>query len=73
MDHAWRNNFAGRSGRPRPKRRTDPPSFYLHNQSVRLDGEFAEVQKMGTLRLARMARYPRHPVLSATISFEHGR
>ena len=73
VDRAWRNHFAGRSGRPRPKRRADPPSFYLHNQSVRFEGEFAEVQKIGSLRLARAPRYPRHPVQGATVSYEHGR
>ena len=29
VDHAWRNYFAGRAGRPRRKRRSEPPSFYL--------------------------------------------
>ena len=53
-------------------RRTEPPSFYLHNQSVRFDGRFAEIQKIGTLRLARAPRYPRHAVLSATVSYDHG-
>ena len=73
VDLAWRNHFAGRSRRPRPKRSTDPPSFYLHNQSVRFEGEFAEVQKLGTLRLARAPRYPLHPVQGATVRYEHGR
>ena len=65
--------FAGRAGRPRRKRFSDPPSFYLHNQSVRFDGRFAEVQKLGFLRLARAPRYPKHRVVCATITYEHGR
>ena len=73
MDHAWRNYFAGRAGRPRRKRRSEPPSFYLHNQSVRFEGPFAEVQKIGSLRLAHAPRYPKHPVVSATVRYEHGR
>ena len=73
VDHAWRNYFAGRAGRPRRKRRSEPPSFYLHNQSVRFEGLFAEVQKIGRLRLAHAPRYPKHPVVSATVSYEHGR
>ena len=73
VDHAWRNYFAGRAGKPRPKRFSDPPSFYLHNQSVRFDGRFAEVQKLGFLRLARAPRYPKHRVVCATITYEHGR
>ncbi len=73
VDLAWRNHFAGRSRRPRPKRSTDTPSFYLHNQSVRFEGEFAEVQKLGTLRLARAPRYPLHRVQGATVRYEHGR
>ena len=46
VDRAWRNHFAGRSARPRPMRRTEPPYFYLHHQSVRFDGRFAEIQKV---------------------------
>ena len=34
VDRAWRNYFSGRSGRPRTKRRTEPPSFYLHNRAT---------------------------------------
>ena len=73
VDLAWRNYFAGRAGRPRRKRRSEPPSFYLHNQSVRFEGLFAKVQKIGPLRLAHTPRYPKHPVVSATVSYEHGR
>ena len=49
-------------------RRTEPPSFYLHHQSVRFDGRFAEIQKIGTLRLARAPRYPLHRVQGTTVS-----
>ena len=73
VDLAWRNHFAGCSRRPRPKRSTDSPSFYLHNQSVRFEGEFAEVQKPGTLRLARAPRYPLYRVQGVTVRYEHGR
>ena len=73
VERAWRNRFDGRAERPRPKRRTDWPSFYLHNQSLQIEGRTVRVRKLGALRLARAPRYPKHRVIAATVSFEHGR
>ncbi len=73
VDHAWRNYFGGRAGRPRPKHLSEPPTFYLHNQSVRFEDRHAEVQKLGSLRLARAPRYPKHRVVCVTVTYEHGR
>ena len=68
VERAWRNFFPGRSARPRPKRRSDRPAFYLSNQSARFQGRTVRVGKLGTLRLARAPRYAKHKVMSATVS-----
>ncbi len=73
VERAWRNYFDGRAARPRPKRRSDRASFYLHNQSLRIEGRTVRVGKLGTLRLSRAPRYGKHKVMSATVSYEHGR
>ena len=73
VERAWRNCFDRRAERPRPKRRSDRPSFYLHNQSLRIEGRTVRVGKLGALRLSLAPRYPKHRVMAATVSYEHGR
>ena len=74
VDHAWRRNYIrGPRREAASEGLLGPPSLYLHNQSVRFDGRFAEVQKLGFLRLARVPRYPKRRVVCATITYEHGR
>ena len=73
VDRAWRNFFEGRAGRPRPKRRTARPTFYLHNQTLTVSGRLMHVSRLGTVRLARQPRYPQHRIVSATVTYHDGR
>ena len=57
---------------PKPKKRSARPSFYLHNQSFRIENGRLVVGRIGAIKLQHEPRYA-HRILSATVSFDAGR
>ena len=57
---------------PKPKKRSARPSFYLHNQSFRIENGRLVIGRIGAIKLQHEPRYA-HRILSATVSLDAGR